>query len=92
MVQDLEQRISEAISLENEVDWSIVRQGLPSSKKKQVVSQYQQMVSVLEEFLRRYDVVPTDNLKSSIPKHWERHGDLVMFDASLQDPVWKQHG
>nr|XP_022334826.1 tRNA wybutosine-synthesizing protein 2 homolog [Crassostrea virginica] len=47
------------------------------------------MVSVLEEFLRRHDVVPTDNLKSSIPKHWERHGDLVMFDDSLQDPVWR---
>lgn len=91
--QNLELRLMEAMPLENPVDWNIVHTQLPTSKKNQITSPYQQMVSAIDRFLRDHcGVQLTEDLRSDLPKRWERHGDLVMFDSSFQNPLWKQYG
>lgn len=91
--QNLEQKLRDAMLSENPVDWKIVQTRLPTSKKNQIISPYQQMVSAIDKFLRDNGGAQlTEDLRSDIPKHWERHGDLVTFGASFQNPFWKQYG
>lgn len=91
--QNLEQKLRDAMLLENPVDWKIVQIQLPASKKNQIISPYQQIVSVIDKFLRDHGGAElTEDLRSDIPRRWERHGDLVMIDACFQNPFWRQYG
>lgn len=91
--QNLEQKLRDAMLLENPVDWKIVQIQLPASKKNQIISPYQQIVSAIDKFLRDHGGAElTEDLRSDIPRRWERHGDLVMIDACFQNPFWGQYG
>jgi hypothetical protein len=90
--QDLEQLVRKSLVLESLSEWEVVHEKLPMSKKIHVVTPYQQMVSGIEKLLRQRNVVLTEELRSDIPKNWERHGDLIMFPVCFQNPFWKQWG
>eukprot|EP00105_Crassostrea_gigas_P016243 XP_011433560.1 PREDICTED: tRNA wybutosine-synthesizing protein 2 homolog isoform X2 [Crassostrea gigas] len=91
--QNLEQKLRDAMLLENPVDWKIVQIQLPASKKNQIISPYQQIVSAIDKFLRDHGGAELmEDLRSDIPRRWERHGDLVMIDACFQNPFWRQYG
>ncbi|XP_062613144.1 tRNA wybutosine-synthesizing protein 2 homolog [Saccostrea cucullata] len=88
----LEPTIRKALNSANIAEWEIVHVKLPPSKKNHVATPYQQMVCGIEKFLRDRDLVLTEELRNDIPRHWERHGDLVMFGGCFQEPFWKQFG
>ncbi|XP_048779767.2 tRNA wybutosine-synthesizing protein 2 homolog isoform X4 [Ostrea edulis] len=89
---DLERMVRDSLALEIPSEWEIVHEKLPISKKNHVVTPYQQMVSGIEKFLRQSGMLLTEELRSDIPKNWERHGDLIMFATCFQGPFWKQWG
>ncbi|XP_070566297.1 tRNA wybutosine-synthesizing protein 2 homolog isoform X2 [Ptychodera flava] len=66
---------------------------LPKAKKALVVTPYEKLLNVVRQHLQIAGITVNPTIQNDLPKHWEIHGDLVVFqDTKFTLPLWMDIG
>ena len=62
----------------------VIDADLPAAKAQMLVTPALQLLRTSRELLKRCSVLDTEiqRLLSEVPRHWEKHGDLVLLPAN----------